>query len=114
VYVAETREEARREVLEGTLARDWSRYFLPFLRKVKLLDLVKVDPGMPDSEVSLQYLLDNIWIVGDPDEVTEKLAALATAVGGFGALLVIAHEWQPKEPWARSMRLLREQVLPRL
>jgi alkanesulfonate monooxygenase SsuD/methylene tetrahydromethanopterin reductase-like flavin-dependent oxidoreductase (luciferase family) len=114
VYVAETRERARREALEGTLARDWSRYFLPFLQKVKLLDLVKVDPEMPDSEVSLEYLLENVWIVGDPDEVTEKLSTLAAAVGGFGMLLVIAHEWEPREPWVRSMSLLRGRVLPRL
>ena len=114
VYVAETRERARREALEGTLARDWRRYFLPFLRKVKMLDLVKVDPAMPDSEVSVEYLLDNIWIVGDPDEVTETLHRLRQDVGGFGTLLVIAHEWQPKEPWVHSMTLLRERVLPRL
>jgi alkanesulfonate monooxygenase SsuD/methylene tetrahydromethanopterin reductase-like flavin-dependent oxidoreductase (luciferase family) len=69
---------------------------------------------MPDSEVSLPYLLDNVWIVGDPDEVTEKLSSLAAAVGGFGTLLVIAHEWEPREAWARSMSLLRERVLPRL
>lgn len=114
VYVAETPERARREALEGTLARDWRRYFLPFLRKVKMLDLVKVDPAMPDSEVSVEYLLDNIWIVGDPDDVTEKLNRLRHDVGEFGTLLVIAHEWEPKEPWVHSMTLLREQVLPRL
>jgi alkanesulfonate monooxygenase SsuD/methylene tetrahydromethanopterin reductase-like flavin-dependent oxidoreductase (luciferase family) len=114
VYVAETTERARREVLEGTLARDWSGYFLPLLRKIKMLDLVKVDPEMPDSHVSLEYLLDNVWIVGDPDEVAEKLKALRDEAGGFGTLLVIAHEWRPRESWVRSMTLLRERVLPRL
>src|SRR5438046_2479182 len=71
-------------------------------------------PAMPDSDVTLPYLLDNIWIVGDPDTVAAKLAKLRDEVGGFGALLVIAHEWRPQAAWERSMVLLREQVLPRL
>jgi hypothetical protein len=29
-------------------------------------------------------------------------------------LLVIGHEWEPRELWTRSMRLLAEEVLPRL
>ena len=113
VYVAETTEQARRDVLAGTLARDWREYFLPLLRKIKMLDLVKVDSAMPDSAVSLEYLLDHVWIVGDPDTVAEKLDRLGRDVGGFGMLLVIAHEWEPREAWVRSMTLLTERVLPR-
>jgi alkanesulfonate monooxygenase SsuD/methylene tetrahydromethanopterin reductase-like flavin-dependent oxidoreductase (luciferase family) len=112
VYVAETTERARRDALEGTLARDWQGYFLPLLRKIKMLDLVKMDPAMPDAAVSLPYLLDNIWIIGDPEAVTEKLKKLQQEVGGFGTLLVIGHEWHPRDPWVRSMALLTEQVLP--
>ena len=78
-----------------------------------MLDLVKVDPAMPDSAVSLEYLLDHIWIVGDPDTVAGKLDRLGRDVGGFGTLLVIAHEWEPREAWVRSMTLLTERVLAR-
>ncbi|MBI3454394.1 MAG: hypothetical protein HY002_01215 [Candidatus Rokubacteria bacterium] len=73
-----------------------------------------MDPETPDADVTVEYLLDHIWIVGDPDTVTEKLAKLREDVGGFGVLLVIAHEWEPREAWVRSMTLLREHVLPRL
>jgi alkanesulfonate monooxygenase SsuD/methylene tetrahydromethanopterin reductase-like flavin-dependent oxidoreductase (luciferase family) len=114
VYIAETSARARREVLEGTLARDWRQYFLPLLRKTGMLALTKVDPEMPDDRVTPEYLLDNIWIVGDPDQVTDKLQALKREVGGFGGLLVIGHEWQPREPWVNSMTLLRDRVLPHL
>jgi alkanesulfonate monooxygenase SsuD/methylene tetrahydromethanopterin reductase-like flavin-dependent oxidoreductase (luciferase family) len=69
---------------------------------------------MPDAEVTVEYLCDHIWLVGDPDTVAEKLSRLATDVGGFGVLLVIAHEWTPWDAWSRSMRLLHDQVLPRL
>ena len=67
VYVAETTEQARREVMEGTLARDFGQYFMRMLPYTKRLDLLKDDPDMPDSDVTLDYVLDNIWIVGSPD-----------------------------------------------
>ena len=114
IYVADTTAQARREALAGTLARDWTGYFLPLLRKSKRLAAVKVDPAMSDDDVTLEYLLDHIWIVGDPDTVAAKLAALRREVGGFGTLLVIGHDWEPREPWVRSMRLLVDRVLPQL
>ena len=114
VFVADTTAEARRQALSGPLARDWEGYFLPLLRKTKRLGLPKVDPEMPDADVTVEYLLDHVWIVGDPDTVAGKLAKLREDVGGFGMLLVIGHEWEPREAWVRSMTLLRERVLPRL
>jgi alkanesulfonate monooxygenase SsuD/methylene tetrahydromethanopterin reductase-like flavin-dependent oxidoreductase (luciferase family) len=104
----------RCQAVEGPLARDYRDYFLPLLGKMRGLEIIKTDPAMPDSEVTLPYLLENIWIVGDPDTVAAKLRTLGDQVGGFGTLLVIAHEWRPRAAWERSMTLLREQVLPRL
>ena len=114
VYVADTNEQARRDALAGPLARDYRDYFLKLLPKIRGLDMVKTDPAMTDAQVTLDYLLDNIWVVGDPDTVTEKLAKLAADVGGFGVLLVIAHEWQPRAAWERSLTLLKNHVLPRV
>ena len=84
------------------------------LPKLRGFDMLKVDPAMPDAEVTLEYLCDNIWIVGSPDTVARKLATLSGDVEGFGTLLVIAHEWTPRGAWERSMRLLAEEVVPRL
>lgn len=112
VYVAKTSAQARKEVLSGTLARDWRECFLPLLKKLNFLSLAKVDPNMPDSEVTVEYLADQVWLVGDPDEVTSKLKQLQRDVGGFGSMLVIGHEWAPKDGWMQSMKLLKEKVLP--
>ena len=114
VYVADTDAKARREAIEGPLGRDYREYFLKLLPKLRGFDMLKVDPAMPDSEVTLEYLCDNIWIVGSPATVARKLAKLYNEVGGFGTLLVIAHEWTPRAAWERSMRLLVDDVLPRL
>ena len=35
-------------------------------------------------------------------------------VGGFGTLLVIAHEWPDPAVWDRSMTLLSNDVMPRV
>ena len=75
---------------------------------------MKQDPTMPDSALALEYLADNTWLIGDPDEVVRRIRALRDEVGDFGTLLVIGHEWEPREAWTRSMRLLVEDVLPRL
>jgi alkanesulfonate monooxygenase SsuD/methylene tetrahydromethanopterin reductase-like flavin-dependent oxidoreductase (luciferase family) len=114
VYVADTDEQARREALGGTLARDYRDYFLKLLPKLRGFEMLKVDPAMPDSEVTLEYLCDHIWIVGSPRTVADKIPALHRTVGGFGMVLAIAHEWRPREAWERSMTLLSREVLPKL
>lgn len=35
-------------------------------------------------------------------------------LGGFGTLLVMGHEWNPRYKWVRSMELLVNYVMPRL
>ena len=114
VYVADTTEEARQEALHGVLARDFQEYFLTLLTKNKMMDLLKSDPDMPDSDVTLEYLTDNIWIVGSPDDVVDKLRQLYKDVGGFGVLLSMGHEWRPRDQWVRSTELLAQEVMPRL
>src|SRR5919108_2657829 len=114
VYVADTDAKARDQAIDGTLGRDYRDYFLKLLPKLRGFDMLKVDPDMPDRDVTLDYLCDNIWIVGSPETVARKLTTLADDVGGFGTLLVIAHEWTPRSAWERSMRRLAEDVLPRL
>ena len=114
VYVADTAEEARQEALHGVLARDFQEYFLTLLQKNKMMDLMKSDPDMPDSDVTLEYLTDNIWIVGSPDDVVDKLRQLYQEVGGFGVLLLMGHEWRPRDQWGRSTELLAQEVMPRL
>ena len=114
VYVADTTEQARQEVLEGTIGRDFRRYFIPLMRHMDALSLFKTDSEMSDEVVTLEYLVDNVWVVGSPDEVTEQLRQLYRDVGGFGVLLAMGHEWEPQKPWEHSLTLLANEVIPRL
>lgn len=115
LYVADTTEEARRDVKEGTLARDFTDYFFKMVPKIRgNLDIFKVDKKMADSDVTPDYMIDNLWIVGSPDEVVYRIKELYEYVGGFGVLLAMGHEWKPRDKWIRSMKLLAEEVMPRL
>ena len=50
----------------------------------------------------------------DSEHVTQELLKLWDRTGGFGTLLMIAHDWDDKEKWVRSMERLAHEVLPAL
>ncbi|MEH7125130.1 hypothetical protein V7127_18110, partial [Bacillus sp. JJ1773] len=61
------------------------------------------------------YMIKNNGLVGSPDRVAKKLDALYEAVGGFGTLLITAYDYiDHPEAWKKSMKLLVEEVVPRL
>ena len=114
IYVADTTKKARKEAMEGTIARDYKDYWFNLLDWSNSLDRFKLDVNMPDSDLTLDYLMDNVWIVGSPDEVAEKLATLYEDTGGFGTILAMGHEWEPRQQWIESMSLLADTVMPKL
>ena len=69
---------------------------------------------MSDDDVTIKYVMDNLWIVGNPDDVANQLRQLYQEVGGFGVLLAMGHEWFPRRAWVHSMSLLKNEVLPQL
>ena len=114
LHVAETTQEARRQVLEGGMARSYDEYFFPLFRTLGFLDLIKPDPSMPDEAVTVDYMLNNRWVVGVPDHCVEKIKELYELAGGFGTLLMTSQDWDDKAKWRRSMDWLATKVLPAL
>ena len=112
VFVAPTMEEARAEALGGTLARDFDGYFRPLLEEFGFLEVAKHDVSMPDAAVTAEYMVDNRYLIGSPEEVAQQIRTLYDDVGGFGVLLAMGHEWTPRGAWEQSMRLLSEEVMP--
>ena len=110
IYVSETSAQARQEALDGILAHDFNHYWLKLLSKSNSLERLRNSPEMPLSEITAEYMVDNVWIVGSPKEVAEKIRQLYIDVGGFGVLVNVGHEWKPKDKWIRSMTLLKEEV----
>ena len=112
--MAEDGTAAREEALNGFLRRDFDNYFHRLMSKLDMLGLYKRDQSMPASEVTPEYVMENVWIVGDPDEVATKIRDLHHEVGGFGVLLAMGHEWSPLDKWQKSMELLAREVLPKV
>jgi len=112
-YIAETDAEARRLAVEGDMGTSWRTYLLPMLKEWNMLGACKHDPGVADSDVTVEYLADNVWIVGSPRTVTEKLAAMRDRVGQFGTLLQVNYDHLDDfEPYRASLTALAEEVLP--
>jgi alkanesulfonate monooxygenase SsuD/methylene tetrahydromethanopterin reductase-like flavin-dependent oxidoreductase (luciferase family) len=114
LHVAETTEEARRQVLNGGMARTYEEYFLPLFRNLGFLDLLKHDPSIPDEAVTVDYLLNNRWVVGDPDHCVGKIKELYETAGGFGTLLFLSQDWDPAEIGLNSMELFASHIAPQL
>lgn len=77
-------------------------------------NLFKPDPAMPDSEVTLDYALDQLVIAGTVDEVVEQLLVFRDQIGDFGTLLYACHDWVDPQLGRRSMELMAQEVMPRL
>jgi len=67
---------------------------------------------MPDEELTVERVLDDLVIWGTPDKVADELLAFREEVGDFGTLLYAGKDWRDRELGRRSMILLAEKVLP--
>jgi len=111
IFVGDSSQDTWDHVLGGTFSRS-VRYLLDLLKASSMLDVLKHDPDMADEEVTPEYLLRELCIIGDPSACIRQLQALWDATGGFGTLLMIAHDWDDKAKWMRSMELLAREVIP--
>ena len=67
VYVAPTDAEARELAIGGMMGRCWREFLLPIYLGLGLGPFLKIDPEMPDDAIDLEYLAENLWLVGSPD-----------------------------------------------
>jgi alkanesulfonate monooxygenase SsuD/methylene tetrahydromethanopterin reductase-like flavin-dependent oxidoreductase (luciferase family) len=114
VYVAPTDAEARDLAINGIMGRCWREFLLPIYLGLGLGKFLKRDPSMPDEAVDLEYLADNLWFVGAPETVANRVMDLQTRTGGFGHLTIVSYDATDEhESWDRSLQLLMNDVLPR-
>ncbi len=111
--VADSDEEARELAVHGEMGRIYREHHLLLLKTLGLIGLVA--PGVPEEQVTVEYLADNMWIVGSPDTVVEKLAQLHNDVGGFGTIVSTTYDYSDHaEAYRRSFELIGTVVAPRI
>ena len=111
IFVGPTPAIARERAL-AVLGRNYDVHQLPSRQGTVQMDLMKIDPDMKDEDVDVDYLMENVWIVGDPRECADKIRELYEDVGGFGTLLSITADSDDAGWDHESLTLLVEQVGP--
>ena len=104
VHLAETRKEALDQARDGS-----ARFLLEYAEGTT--GRPSPVPGPPEKIVE-QMAERGSWIVGTPDDLVEAIERLWEISGGFGGLLVWAHEWASTEATRRSYELLARYVMP--
>ena len=113
VYVGESNDEAWEFALNSNFGRSFD-YLLALLRRAEMLELAKADPDIPNEDVSVEYVLRNLCIIGDKDSCLEQLEELWELTGGFGTLLFTKHDFDDQQRWHRCIRVLSEDIIPSL
>jgi limonene 1,2-monooxygenase len=104
MHLAETKEQARRDVEHGIV--EFGRYFRHVL------------PTSPVGDADdLPSILDHcdssgFAIIGTPDDAIRQIERLHEQSGGFGTFLVFGHEWADRAQTFRSYELFAQHVMP--
>ncbi|CAJ61165.1 Putative monooxygenase [Frankia alni ACN14a] len=115
VFIADTDKEARRWAIEGGMGKAWQEYVLPRYHNYGILETMIKNPGMSADDVDLDYLADNVWIVGSPETAVEKLEEAFAATGGWGTIMMYGYDYiDNPEPWNHSIELLSREVAPKV
>lgn len=113
-FVAETDEEARRLVVEGGMGKIWREYNIANFVELGIGPML-TGGSIPDEEITLDWMIDNLLIVGSPETVATKIERLFEEVGGFGTLVSFAYEYvDDQDAYRRNFELIGTEVAPRV
>ncbi|MBO0676613.1 LLM class flavin-dependent oxidoreductase [Mycolicibacterium sp. S2-37] len=104
MHIAETEEQARRDVEKGLT--QWVDYF----QNVGAIPILgDFDPG---EDIVSAVNETGVGVIGTPEMAVEQLRRLREKSGGFGTYLLMAHEWANREATLRSYELISRYVMP--
>jgi limonene 1,2-monooxygenase len=111
IHLAESSKEALDDVRDGGNA--WiQKYFIETLAaRVQFEEY----PGQPTEEMTLDRMVARGGaIVGTPDDAIKRInEVIEMSGGGFGGMLVLAHEWASREKTLKSYEMLARYVMPK-
>lgn len=102
MHIAETREQALADVRFGL--DKWIYYF----REIANLPIVPEGPDPVKAMVE-----SGLAVIGTPDDAAARIQQLVDESGGFGAFLLMDHNWAPWEAKKRSYELIARYVAPK-
>ena len=75
-------------------------------------NIYKPDLSMPDSALTVEFLLDTLVIAGSVNSVVDQILKFREIVGDFGTLMYVGHDWADVPLARHSMALMAEKVMP--
>jgi len=111
-HLAESREQARREAVDG-LQRWHNEYNVRVLGRpgaVRIEDKWE----LLDQVAGLGASGAGASVIGTPDDLIAAIRSLQDMTGGFGVVLGFAHDWADREAMFRSWELFARYVIPEL
>ena len=115
IFVADDENTARDYAKSADGA--YGHYFHSIITKLtqgRRYDLFKSSDDMADEEVSVEHSLETQVIAGTVASVVDQILAFRDEVGPFGTLVYTGHDWRDAALGKRSMKLMAEQVMPRV
>jgi limonene 1,2-monooxygenase len=109
MHLAETKEQALEDCTYGL--QDFANYFGGGAGFVPLAAAVDGGPKSPREFVEAYAANDSV-VIGTPDEAIAYIEGLIEQSGGFGAFLMLGHDWASPERTLNSYRLFAREVMP--
>ena len=101
MHIAETREQAMEDIRFGL--EKWIFYF----REIANLPIV------PEGDDPIKAMVESgMAVVGTPDDAIARIQQLVNESGGFGAFLLMAHNWANWGATRHSYELMARYVFP--
>ena len=116
IFVADDETTARRYAIEDP--RSPYRFYWKMMYTKMVLGgrhaVFKTHREQPDSELTEDYVLDNLVIHGTVDKVVDEILKLREEAGEFGELVYAGMDWVDPHLTRRSMELMANEVMPRV
>lgn len=89
-------------------------YMWQVLKRANYTAVLKADPNMPDEDVTVEGMIDNMVVYGSSETVAEKILAMRQRVGPFGTLIMASMDGEGanREREWETMRRLATEVVP--
>ncbi len=116
LLVAETDQQAQDYLAsEGNSYEAYFRFIYDDMALYNMLGVMKPDDATPDESLTVPNIIDSLVISGSAKSVLDQMVEMVDYLGGpFGALLATFKEWDVPGVHKTSMRLLAEDVMPKL
>lgn len=101
----------------GDAASPYRFYYNQIMTKfarIGRLGVFKDRVDQPDTDITLDYVLDNLVIKGTVNSVVEQILAMREITGDFGEIVYAGMDWVDPALARRSMELMATEVMPRV